>query len=105
MLGELEKISGEIDIKGSVFYLSQEPWIFTGSIRENILFGKPYVQDKYNTIVKVCCLEQDMKMFANGDLELIGEKGINLSGGQRARVALARALYSESQIYLMGNLF
>ena len=103
MLGELEKISGQLDIKGSVFFLSQEPWIFTGTIQQNILFGKPYQKDKYDKIVNVCCLEQDLKLFAHGDSEMIGEKGINLSGGQRARIALARALYSEAQIYLMGK--
>lgn len=103
LLGELQKISGDLDLKGSVFYLSQEPWIFTDTIQQNILFGNEYDKDKYNTVIKVCCLEQDLKMFANGDLEMIGEKGINLSGGQRARVALARALYSDAQIYLMDD--
>lgn len=103
MLGELEHHQGLIDIKGSIFFLSQEPWIFTGTIQQNILFSKPYQKDKYDKILNVCCLEQDLKLFAHGDSEMIGEKGINLSGGQRARIALARALYSEAQIYLMGK--
>ena len=103
LLGELQKISGELTVKGSVFYVSQEPWIYTDTIRENILFGNEFDQDKYNTIVKVCCLEHDFKIFPNNDLEMIGEKGINLSGGQRARIALARACYSDSQIYFMDD--
>ena len=58
MLEELEIISGNVDIKGSVFYVSQEPWIFTASIKQNILFGKPYDEKKFNEVISVCCLKQ-----------------------------------------------
>nr|APD26522.1 ATP-binding cassette transporter subfamily C member 4 X4 protein [Brachionus koreanus] len=103
LLDELQIVSGEIDIKGSVFYVPQEPWIFTASLRQNILFGKPYEKKKFNEIIKVCCLEEDLKSLSNGEHTLIGEKGINLSGGQRARVSVARALYSDAQIFLFDD--
>jgi len=103
LLCELERISGDLDVKGSVFYVSQEPWIFNDTIKQNILFDNVYNEMKYKEIIKVCCLEDDLKAFSNGDNEMIGEKGINLSGGQRARISLARALYSDAQIYLMDD--
>jgi ABC-type multidrug transport system fused ATPase/permease subunit len=76
LLEELKKTSGTLDIQGSVFYISQEPWIFTASLRQNIMFCKPYNKEKYDEIIKVCCLEQDIETFKNGDKTLIGEKGI-----------------------------
>nr|UOU03343.1 ATP-binding cassette subfamily C4-4-2 [Brachionus rubens] len=103
LLDELQKMSGEIDIKGSLFYVPQEPWIFTASLKQNILFGKPYDKKKFDEIIKVCCLDEDLKTLSNGENTIIGEKGINLSGGQRARVSVARALYSDSQIYLFDD--
>jgi ATP-binding cassette subfamily C (CFTR/MRP) protein 4 len=81
----------------------QEPWIFTSSIRQNILFGKPYNEKKFQEIIQVCCLEQDLKLLPNQEDTLVGEKGINLSGGQRARIGIARALYSEAQVYLFDD--
>ena len=58
MLEELEVVSGNVGIKGSVFYVSQEPWVFTASIKQNILFGKPYDEKKFNEVISVCCLKQ-----------------------------------------------
>ncbi|CAF0703150.1 unnamed protein product [Brachionus calyciflorus] len=103
LLDELQKVSGEIDIQGSLFYVPQEPWIFTASLKQNIVFGKPYDKKKFDQIIKVCCLDEDLKNLSNGENTLIGEKGINLSGGQRARVSVARALYSDAQIYLFDD--
>ncbi|CAF0703154.1 unnamed protein product [Brachionus calyciflorus] len=103
LMDELQKVSGEIDIQGSLFYVPQEPWIFTASLKQNILFGKPYDKKKFDQIIKVCCLDEDLKSLSNGENTLIGEKGINLSGGQRARVSVARALYSDAQIYLFDD--
>nr|UOU03342.1 ATP-binding cassette subfamily C4-4-1 [Brachionus rubens] len=97
LLDELQKMSG------SLFYVPQEPWIFTASLKQNILFGKPYDKKKFDEIIKVCCLDEDLKTLSNGENTIIGEKGINLSGGQRARVSVARALYSDSQIYLFDD--
>ena len=58
MLEELEILSGNVDIKGSIFYVLQEPWIFTASIKQNILFGKPYDEKKFDEVISVCCLKQ-----------------------------------------------
>ncbi len=103
LLGEMKSISGEMRVQGSVFYVQQEPWVFSASLRQNILFGKPYVKDKFNAVVRACSLEQDLKLMEQGERTLIGEKGINLSGGQRARLGLARALYSDAQILLLDD--
>jgi ATP-binding cassette subfamily C (CFTR/MRP) protein 4 len=103
ILEELHLNSGELDVQGSVFYVPQEPWIFTASIRQNILFGKLYEDAKFKRVVKACCLEQDLRMFQEAEHTIVGEKGINLSGGQRARINLARALYSDAQIYLFDD--
>ncbi len=104
LLNEMPNVtSGSIDINGSVFYVSQEPWIFSATIKENILFGKEWAKDKFNAIVNACSLSEDLKVLANGKDTLIGEKGVNLSGGQRARISLARALYSDADIYLLDD--
>jgi ABC-type multidrug transport system fused ATPase/permease subunit len=58
ILEELEKISGQLEVQGSVFYVPQEPWIFTASVRQNIIFGKPYNKEKFDKIIQVCCLQQ-----------------------------------------------
>ncbi len=104
LLGEMPNVkNGEIDINGSVFYVSQEPWVFPATIRENILFGKEYVKSKLDEILRVCSLKEDIERLPYGVDTFIGEKGVNLSGGQRARVSLARALYSDADIYLLDD--
>ena len=90
LLKELPLKSGTISVNGKTAYASQEPWAFNGSVRENILFGKEYEEEKYNEIVRVCALERDFKLFPFDDRTLVGEKGVSLSGGQKARVTLAR---------------
>lgn len=82
--------TGSISLGGSIAYVSQEPWIFVGTVQQNILFGLPYNQERYHEVVRVCALQRDFELFPNGDKNLVGEKGITLSGGQRARINLAR---------------
>lgn len=89
--------------KGTVVYVEQEPIIFSASVKENILFGKPYDQEMYNFSLKSSCLEADLELLENGDETLVGERGITLSGGQKARMALARALYANGDIYLLDD--
>lgn len=84
-------------------YFNQQPHIFSRTARDNILFGKKYNEQKYNLIVKLCCLEDDFKLFAAGDMTEIGGKGVTLSGGQKARISLARAIYSDAEIYLLDD--
>lgn len=103
ILGELELDAGSLLINGSLSYASQEPWIFSGSIRSNILFTEEYDEDRFKTVIKVCGLERDLKLLPHGDATTVGEQGSSLSGGQKARVNLARAIYKQSDIYLLDD--
>ncbi|KAL3835470.1 hypothetical protein ACJIZ3_010206 [Penstemon smallii] len=103
VLGETRLINGSISLCGSKAYVPQVPWIMSGTIRDNILFGKDYDQQRYSETLQTCALDLDISLMLGGDMAFIGEKGINLSGGQRARLALARALYHGSDIYLLDD--
>ncbi|CAK4112229.1 unnamed protein product [Aphanomyces euteiches] len=103
LLGEMAKFSGNIFVGGRIAYFSQQSWIQNLTIRENILFGKPYDREKYNRVIEACALTKDLSLFAAGDRAEIGQKGINLSGGQKARVCLARACYSDSDIFILDS--
>ncbi|CAH1105116.1 unnamed protein product [Psylliodes chrysocephalus] len=103
LLGELVEKSGKIQMGGEVSYSSQNPWLFQSTVRNNILFGQPYNKNWYETIVKVCALERDFEQFPRGDQTVVGERGVSLSGGQRARINLARAVYRQADIYLMDD--
>ncbi|CAK4715705.1 unnamed protein product [Aphanomyces euteiches] len=102
-LGEMAKFSGNIFVGGRIAYFSQQSWIQNLTIRENILFGKPYDREKYNRVIEACALPKDLSLFAAGDRAEIGQKGINLSGGQKARVCLARACYSDADIFILDS--
>ncbi|CAK4249961.1 unnamed protein product [Aphanomyces euteiches] len=103
LLGEMAKFSGNIFVGGRVAYFSQQSWIQNLTVRENILFGKPYDREKYNRVIEACALVKDLSLFAAGDRTEIGQKGINLSGGQKARVCLARACYSDADIFILDS--
>ncbi|PSN47509.1 hypothetical protein C0J52_02251 [Blattella germanica] len=103
ILRELPISKGSISVEGSISYASQEPWLFTGSVRQNILFGQPMNKVRYKKVVKVCALERDLELFPFGDKTLVGERGVTLSGGQRARINLARAVYKEANVYLFDD--
>ncbi|CAH2262201.1 jg26826 [Pararge aegeria aegeria] len=103
MLSELPCSTGSMDIMGSVSYASQDPWLFVGSVRQNIIFGQPFVKSRYMEVCKVCALERDISLFPHGDKTIVGERGVSLSGGQRARINLARAVYKEADIYLLDD--
>ncbi|KAK6937713.1 ABC transporter-like, ATP-binding domain [Dillenia turbinata] len=105
ILGEIPKISGEVRICGSAAYVSQSAWIQSGNIEENILFGSPMDKAKYKNVIHACSLKKDLELFSHGDQTIIGDRGINLSGGQKQRVQLARALYQDSDIYLLDDPF
>ena len=103
ILGEMPTHQGKIQIKGQLSYASQEAWVFSGNVRQNILFGQPFDAKRYAEVLRVCDLNQDIKKFDHGDLTLVGERGIALSGGQKARVNLARAIYRKADIYLLDD--
>ncbi|XP_069987945.1 ATP-binding cassette sub-family C member 4 isoform X1 [Penaeus vannamei] len=103
VLGELPAKSGFISVRGKVAYASQEPWVFSGTVKQNILFGQPYNEKKYNEVIKVCALERDLELLPMKDMTMVGERGVSLSGGQKARVNLARAVYYDADIYLLDD--
>ncbi|GMI11824.1 hypothetical protein TrVE_jg6531 [Triparma verrucosa] len=102
-LGELEMKSGHVGLDGTVGYAAQSPWIVNNTLRGNILMGKEYDQARFNHAVATCALGSDIDMLPAGVDTEIGEKGINLSGGQKARVALARAVYFDPDIYMLDD--
>uniref|UniRef100_A0A8C8B2U8 ATP binding cassette subfamily C member 4 n=1 Tax=Otus sunia TaxID=257818 RepID=A0A8C8B2U8_9STRI len=103
VLGELPKDKGLINVTGRIAYVSQQPWVFSGTVRSNILFDKEYEKEKYEKVLKVCALKKDLELLENGDLTVIGDRGATLSGGQKARVNLARAVYQDADIYLLDD--
>ena len=95
----------QVRVCGSTAYVAQTAWIQNGTIQENILFGLPMSASRYREVLRVCCLEKDLEMMEFGDQTEIGERGINLSGGQKQRIQLARAVYQDSDIYLLDDIF
>ncbi|KAI5396774.1 ATP-binding cassette sub- C member 8, variant 3, partial [Lathyrus oleraceus] len=105
ILGEIHKISGTINVGGTFAYVSQSSWIQSGTVQDNILFGKPMDKTRYEKAIKACALDKDINDFSHGDLTEIGQRGINLSGGQKQRIQLARAVYNDADIYLLDDPF
>ena len=94
---------GNIKLSGKISFVSQNPWILNGTIEENILFFSQKKEEKYKKVISICQLEPDLLTLPMGDQTEIGEKGVNLSGGQKARISIARAIYSESEIYIFDD--
>jgi ABC-type multidrug transport system fused ATPase/permease subunit len=103
LLGELNKINGNVEINGEIAYVPQSSWIPNDSIRNTILFGKEMNWRNYRKAIRVSGFYKDLELFPNGDLTEIGDKGINLSGGQRQRISIARAVYQNADIYLLDD--
>ncbi|KAI6219243.1 Multidrug resistance protein mrp-7 [Aphelenchoides besseyi] len=103
LLGEMTKLRGYVGMHGQVAYVPQQPWIQNMTLRNNICFGRPFNQTFYNKVINMCALKSDLEILQQGDQTEIGEKGINLSGGQKARVSLARAVYQNADLYLFDD--
>ncbi|XP_035867120.1 multidrug resistance-associated protein 4 [Phyllostomus discolor] len=103
VLGELPPRQGVVTVHGRVAYVSQQPWVFSGTVRSNILFGKKYEKERYERVIKACALKKDLELLEDGDLTVIGDRGATLSGGQKARVNLARAVYQDADVYLLDD--
>ncbi|KAI9179261.1 hypothetical protein H9P43_005924 [Blastocladiella emersonii ATCC 22665] len=103
ILGEMRKLDGTTTMRGTVAYVPQAAWIFNGTLRENIVFCSKFDEAWYNKVIEACALTPDVKAMVNGDATLIGDKGVTCSGGQQARISLARAVYSNKDIYLLDS--
>ena len=117
VLRELPTSSGTVSVRGSLSYSPQEAWVFGGSVRSNILFGEPFEEKRYWEVlrlflkqffrywevVEACALSHDFSQWEHGDATLVGERGVALSGGQKARVTLARACYRRAATYLLDD--
>lgn len=101
--GDPQKKPTPIQLHGSIAYCSQNAWIMNASVKENILFGHKFDEEYYNRTIEACQLSADLKVLPDGDDTQVGEKGITLSGGQKARLALARAVYARADIYLLDD--
>ncbi|XP_025017235.1 multidrug resistance-associated protein 4-like isoform X2 [Tetranychus urticae] len=103
LLEEIAVVSGSCKVVGRKAYSPQESWTFAGTIRQNILFGREYSQSKYSKVIESCSLKKDIESFPYGENTLVGEKGYTLSGGQKARVTLARAVYEDADVYIFDD--
>ncbi|NXS34928.1 MRP1 protein, partial [Pomatostomus ruficeps] len=103
LLGEMEKLEGTVQRRGSVAYVSQQAWIQNDSLQENILFGSNLNRPFYELVLESCALLPDLEQLPNGDQTEIGERGVSISGGQKQRVSLARAMYSNADLYLLDD--
>ncbi|XP_048487991.1 probable multidrug resistance-associated protein lethal(2)03659 [Plutella xylostella] len=103
LLRELAPSSGLLTVGGTLAYAPQEPWLFEGTVRQNILFGLELDLRRYKQVVRCCQLKSDLDTLSHGDATRVGERGISLSGGQRARVALARCVYKKADVYLLDD--
>ncbi|CAK4746259.1 unnamed protein product [Aphanomyces euteiches] len=103
ILGELYQTQGTSGVQGSIAYCPQDPWIQQMTVRDNILFGSPLDARKYSRVVDACGLLADFEAMAHGDLTMVGSKGSTLSGGQKARISLARACYSDADIVILDS--
>ncbi|GJN87677.1 hypothetical protein Rhopal_000632-T1 [Rhodotorula paludigena] len=103
VLGEMNKVDGQVTVRGTVAYCAQQPWIMGGTVKSNITFGHRFEPEFYDLVLEACALREDLKLLPQGDETEVGEKGISLSGGQKARVALARAVYARADIYLLDD--
>ncbi|THW49233.1 ATP-binding cassette glutathione S-conjugate transporter [Aureobasidium pullulans] len=103
LLGDLYKIRGEVVLRGKVAYIAQSPWVMNASVKENIVFGYRWDPHFYEKTVAACALKEDFASLPDGDQTEVGERGISLSGGQKARLTLARAVYARADIYLLDD--
>ncbi|KXN89408.1 Metal resistance protein YCF1 [Leucoagaricus sp. SymC.cos] len=103
IIGDMSRKEGSVMVRGTVAYAPQNPWIMSATVRENILFSHEYDEAFYDLVVEACALGPDLALLPNGDMTEVGEKGITLSGGQRARLSLARAVYARADLVLLDD--
>lgn len=103
LVGEMRRGQGTVHLSGSIGFCAQVPWIMNATVRDNILFGRSYDEERYNRVIRSAALESDFDIFPDGDATLIGERGITISGGQKQRLNIARATYYEADIILLDD--
>ncbi|KAL9128115.1 MAG: hypothetical protein Q9217_003136 [Psora testacea] len=103
ILGDIWKIHGEVVVHGTTAYVAQQAWVTNASVKENIVFGHRWDPAFYERTIHACALVEDMKSLPDGDQTEVGERGISLSGGQKARLTLARAVYARADVYLLDD--
>ncbi|KAH8898486.1 P-loop containing nucleoside triphosphate hydrolase protein [Thozetella sp. PMI_491] len=103
LLGSVRPDAGTTAIRGPIAYMPQDPWLISGTIRDNILLGRPFDEDLYHRVLSACALEHDLSMMELGDLQPVGSHGTGLSGGQKSRITLARVVYSRANTYIMDD--
>ncbi|XP_053622023.1 probable multidrug resistance-associated protein lethal(2)03659 isoform X2 [Plodia interpunctella] len=103
ILREVAPTGGHLEVGGVVAYAAQEPWLFEASVRQNILFGQQMDLRRYKQVIKCCQLKTDLDILSHGDKTIVGERGASLSGGQRARISLARCVYQNADLYLLDD--
>ncbi|CAG9786868.1 unnamed protein product [Diatraea saccharalis] len=103
ILREISPTSGQLETYGTIAYAAQDPWLFEASVRQNILFGQKMDLRRYNKVIECCQLKPDLDILPFGDKTIVGEKGVSLSGGQRARISLARCVYQNADVYLLDD--
>lgn len=87
----------------TIGYVAQEAWLFNGTLRANVLFGRPFDQARYDAALDACALRPDLALLPGADMVELGQRGVNLSGGQRQRVSIARAVYADPELYLFDD--
>jgi len=103
LINECPTVAGKVTVSGKLAYCSQLPWIQNMTVRDNILCGESYDEDRYAAAVEACDMSDDMRSFADGDETEIGQRGINMSGGQKQRVSLCRAVYADADVYILDD--
>ena len=103
ILGEMHRKGGVNNSTGRMAYVPQQAWMENATLKDNILFGKPFNKNLYRRVIDGCSLRPDLEVLTAGDATEIGEKGINLSGGQKQRISMARSVYSNGDVYLLDD--
>lgn len=103
LMHELKVPNGKVRTRGTKAYVEQEPFVMSGTVKENILFGRDFNQARFDEVVEACCLTHDLKVLPKGVDTDLSERGVTVSGGQKARISLARAVYANADIYLLDD--